>query len=228
MTQWAFVSDIHGNYRALMRAAVLCEARGADRFVCLGDVVGRGDPDSCVDWVSEHAEIVVVGNRDVDHLDLLTPDRREVVRAWPKEACASNFVVSHGDRSLHRELAASEEKRGFIRPIAYMARTGARLWFFGHTHRSRLWISDGPGIEGLDPTCCYLTGGAGYVVNVGTTGKPMGGRGPASVTLYDDAVGLLRAFDLGDGPLYSKYPKTTVGSASMGKTHPMMEAHQPS
>lgn len=197
MTVWAFVSDIHGNYRALLRAAAVCEKERADRFVCLGDVVGRGDPDACVAWVRAHATLAVVGNRDLDHLDLLALDLRQVVLEWPREAAAGDFILSHGDAKLHRELAAQDEKRGFRRALAHMAKAQARLWFFGHTHRSRVWsVCDGI-TEPRDASYWRLRPGGSYIVNVGTAGKPLPGRGPAAVTLYDDAAGTIRCLTVG-------------------------------
>lgn len=197
MTVWGFVSDIHGNYRALLRGAALCEAEGAERFVCLGDVVGRGDPDACVDWVHENADIAVVGNRDLDHLDLLAVDLRHIVLGWPREASASDFVASHGDARLHRDLAAEDEKRGFRRALSHMAKAQARLWFFGHTHRPRVWTVYEGVPERIDASEGCLIPSASYIVNVGTTGKPLPGRGPAAVALYDDAAGTIRCITLG-------------------------------
>lgn len=55
------ISDIHGNAAAL--EAVAAEPR--DLVICLGDIVGYGpEPAWCVDWVREHAQLVVQGNHD--------------------------------------------------------------------------------------------------------------------------------------------------------------------
>ena len=48
MAVWAFVADVHGNYRSLERATRLAGERGAERFVALGDLIGRGQPAACV------------------------------------------------------------------------------------------------------------------------------------------------------------------------------------
>lgn len=48
----AIISDLHGNRPALEVALADARARGAQRFVCLGDVVGYGaDPRHALDWV---------------------------------------------------------------------------------------------------------------------------------------------------------------------------------
>jgi predicted phosphodiesterase len=97
LTLWSFVSDIHGNYAALSRAAAWCESAGVDRFVCLGDVIGKGDPEACVGWVRDNADIAIVGNRDLDYLDRVSPELQQVVRGWTNEARAADFIASHGD-----------------------------------------------------------------------------------------------------------------------------------
>jgi hypothetical protein len=120
MTRWAFVSDIHGNRRALDSAELLAHEHGADRFVCLGDVIGRGDPVGCVEWVRDHADLAIVGNRDLDYLARVSPDLQAVVQSWAHELRASDFVASHGEPKLHRVLNSAAERDGFQRARAYL------------------------------------------------------------------------------------------------------------
>ncbi len=48
----AIISDLHANVPALETALADARARGAERFVCLGDMVGYGaDPCFALDWV---------------------------------------------------------------------------------------------------------------------------------------------------------------------------------
>ncbi len=201
MTVWAFLADVHGSYRALARAATLAGERGAERFVVLGDLLGRGQPGECVAWVRDHAALAVVGNRDRDHADLVDPAQRAYLAGLPLVAGADGFLISHGDASLTRELGSADERRGFRRAYAALRAAGKRLWFYGHTHHARVWRKDGPdspplllpaaslALDLADPATCY-------VVNVGTTGRRLAGRGPASFTLWDDARALLERVEL--------------------------------
>ena len=62
----AILSDVHANLEAL--SAVLEHARRqrAERFVCLGDVVGYGaDPVACLELVLETCSVTVAGNHDL-------------------------------------------------------------------------------------------------------------------------------------------------------------------
>jgi diadenosine tetraphosphatase ApaH/serine/threonine PP2A family protein phosphatase len=48
----ALISDLHANQPALETALSDARERGAERFVCLGDVIGYGArPRECLDWV---------------------------------------------------------------------------------------------------------------------------------------------------------------------------------
>jgi predicted phosphodiesterase len=201
MTKWAFVADVHGNFRALARAETLARARGAVRFVALGDLLGRGQPAECVAWVRANVALAVVGNRDLDHLDLVTDEDQAFLRDLPRLAAADDFLVTHGDAKLDPNLASADERRGFRRAYAALAAADKRLWFFGHTHHARVWRKlalDAPP-ECLEPATIALDGddpAARYMVNVGTTGRRLAGRGPASFTLYDSALGRLERVEL--------------------------------
>lgn len=48
----ALISDLHSNEQALQTALADAADRGAERYVCLGDVIGYGArPTFCLDWV---------------------------------------------------------------------------------------------------------------------------------------------------------------------------------
>src|SRR5919202_3645619 len=158
MTIWAFVADVHGNIRALERAEQLARARGAGRFVALGDLLGRGQPAACVAWVRANATLAIVGNRDLDHIDLVDAADQTFLRGLPRLAAADDFLVTHGDAKLDPNLASADERRGFRRAYAALAAADKRLWFFGHTHRARVWRKaalDAPP-EQLDAPCLLL------------------------------------------------------------------------
>lgn len=196
MTLWALFSDVHGNWSALARALALAEERGAERYAALGDLVGRRAPDACVGWARESASLTVVGNRDLDHLALLDPAHQAWVRALPRRAASVDFLASHGDSSLDRELCSADLRRGFGRAYTALQAADRRVWFFGHTHHARVWrkpaATAAPELQPAvrvqldlsDPAVCWI-------VNVGTVGMPRGGRGPASFALWCTTTGWL-------------------------------------
>src|SRR4029079_1795030 len=62
---FAIISDIHGNLEALQAVLADIDARGIQRTVCLGDVIGYGaSPKECIDLVVERCEFCLCGNHD--------------------------------------------------------------------------------------------------------------------------------------------------------------------
>lgn len=65
MPATAIISDIHGNLEALTVVLADIKARGIDRIICLGDIIGYGpNPGECVDLVRKHCDWSLMGNHD--------------------------------------------------------------------------------------------------------------------------------------------------------------------
>lgn len=61
----AVISDIHANAEALRAVLADIDAKGIDRVICLGDVIGYGpEPLECVDLVVERCQWSLMGNHD--------------------------------------------------------------------------------------------------------------------------------------------------------------------
>ncbi len=207
MTVWGLLSDIHGNLGQLERAVAECRARGAERFVVLGDSLGRGDSDACVALVRSLADVAVVGNRDLDWAARVGAETRAYVLGLPRTARADDFVAVHGDARLDRELSSADIKGGFARTRSRLDREGARVALFGHTHRARVWrlaADAGPVLlydaaSDARGAVLDITGRAGdrFVVNVGTVGLPFPGKGPSSCAVYDSTARTVEIVPLG-------------------------------
>jgi predicted phosphodiesterase len=116
---YAVLSDIHANYPALkaVEADAVNVARALDaqslHFVVLGDVVDYGpQPNECMAWVEDHAEIVIQGNHDMEVMEpaykpprtisseywpitiwtraVLSREHRERIRGWQPGLCHLN------------------------------------------------------------------------------------------------------------------------------------------
>src|SRR5215218_5386688 len=60
------IADVHANLPALRRALSALREAGAERIVCLGDLVGYGaEPDACVEEVLAAGATCVAGNHDL-------------------------------------------------------------------------------------------------------------------------------------------------------------------
>lgn len=61
----AILSDVHANAEALRTVLNDAKARGVDRLICLGDIIGYGpDPVECVDLIRQHCAWSLMGNHD--------------------------------------------------------------------------------------------------------------------------------------------------------------------
>lgn len=200
MTRWGLLSDIHGNLLALERAVQVCREQDVERFAVLGDNLGRGDSDGCIALIRAVAEVSVQGNRDLDWQHRVSEQTAEYVLGLPRLVQTDDFVATHGDARLTRDLSSGEIRSGFRRAPAWLAEHTCRIWVFGHTHRARVWrlgasepaavlLFDGAtrplpqtiSLDDGDPATCWA-------VNVGSVGLPFGGKGPASFAILDTAA----------------------------------------
>jgi diadenosine tetraphosphatase ApaH/serine/threonine PP2A family protein phosphatase len=172
----AILSDIHANreaFDAVMKAAV---ARGAERFVLLGDLVGYG-PDPA--YVVEQAA-ALAGQLSPEHIQFLATlpesaveDDRLYVHDSAEEPGRWNYVDDAG--SADRCLAA----------------TGASTVFCGHTHIPAIFYAL-PGktpmhYRPLDGIAAPLPRSRRQVVVVGAVGQPRDGNPAACFALLDSS-----------------------------------------
>ncbi len=105
MSKTAILSDVHGNLPAL--EAVLDDARraGADRFVCLGDIVGYGASSAeCIDRIRGAGAECVTGNHDVEIKRVRMIGREGMPAGWGKSGYAAGLV--HAAETLGGERSS--------------------------------------------------------------------------------------------------------------------------
>jgi predicted phosphodiesterase len=161
MALYGVIADIHGNREALDAALALLRRRGAQRLLCLGDVVGyNADPDECVARVRESGALTIAGNHDligVGRLDFrrcstkaeysLRRTRRTLGRdsaAWlaglpARLAPEEGVVLVHGGvRDVQQYMVTPQH---ILQNAAWLREDfpGARACFFGHSHEQRVY-----------------------------------------------------------------------------------------
>src|ERR1700716_605927 len=94
---WGLISDVHGNLPALEAALEILATAGAQRLAFLGDYLGRGDSDGCVQRIRQVGEVAIVGNRDIDWQDRVSPESRAWVLGLPRSVSVGPLLLSHGD-----------------------------------------------------------------------------------------------------------------------------------
>lgn len=202
----ALISDLHANLVAF--EAVLRDAReqGAEKIVCLGDVVGYGPlPRETLVRTREVAAVVLAGNHDDAVSGRINPDRfidlaadaaerhRLALKAdelrWlatrPHVFACDDFTAAHGDLTdpprFHYVDSEDVARANF-------AATEAQLVFVGHTHVPGIFLTGQSGrIYRLPPQDFTCEDGKRYIVNPGSVGYPReaDGRCLSTYVLYD-------------------------------------------
>lgn len=210
----ALISDIHANLEALQATLDAIRAEGAERIVCLGDIVGYNtDFAACIALLRQAGAVCIAGNHDravtgaigTDGFSgpaarsvawtkaRLDEDSRAFLTALPLTADVDGTLVAvHG--ALHpevgKELVRLDEdgKRALSLQALAAHPSGARICAFGHTHRAGLWEWRNDAVHPLP-----LDGGAElrtdglYLLNPGTVGEPRGADTRACFACFDTA-----------------------------------------
>jgi len=197
---YLILSDIHANLEALQ--AVLDDAAGQyDRILCLGDLVGYGaDPNAVVDWSRENARVIVRGNHDraagSGSLENFNPAARVSTR-WTRNALTTanreflerlprgpipyeGFDLIHGSPADEDEYLITLADIALIRP-----HLGARLSFFGHTHRQGGFLLTRRDTAAIRPELrLEIEPDYFYLVNPGSVGQPRDSDPRAAYIMY--------------------------------------------
>lgn len=202
---YAVMSDIHANPQALERALADAREQGAEKFICLGDVVGYGpDAVGAVALARASFDVVLMGNHDAATAGLIPafyfrPEARagvyrhghelsEDALAWlrglPYVHRSRTFLAAHGSIAHPDVFPYISTEEAVWEALRAMGRTP--LLFVGHTHAS-LWIEARAGSAELTAARTAtrtLVRGCRSIVNVGSVGYPR--NEPESVyALYD-------------------------------------------
>lgn len=152
--RWGVISDIHGNLTALESALDELRRFGAERYVCLGDLVGYGpQPNEVVRAVRELEPIVVAGNHDLAvvgelHLDWFAAIPRACLE-WTISVLDADAVAFLGGlprtadlagvRLVHALPPTSATTYLTLDALATLSASLGEwledLCFVGHTHR---------------------------------------------------------------------------------------------
>ena len=207
--RYLVLTDIHANLEALDACLTDAAARGYDRTLVLGDLVGYGaDPNAVVQSIQAlRPSAIVRGNHDkvacglgqADDfnavaksaarwtLDVLTPGNRTWLASLPQGPTAIDDLIEicHGspfdeDAYIFDELDAVRALKSSMRPLC----------LFGHTHYPVAfeWSDqrgDRVGPIGAGETQIALRGATKYLVNPGSVGQPRDGDPRAAYAIAD-------------------------------------------
>ncbi|WP_315737398.1 MULTISPECIES: metallophosphoesterase family protein [unclassified Bradyrhizobium] len=204
----AILTDIHANRQAFAACLEAARARGADRLICLGDIVGYGaDPEWSVDTVMEIVAgggLAVRGNHDnaVSVASETMNAEAQAAMEWTRGRLSAEqrrflaelpMSIGDDDRLFVHAEASSPPRWRYVQSSADAARsmiaTEAQVTFCGHIHRPALYsMSATAKMTSFTPTAnmpIQLLRGRQWLAVVGSVGQPRDGDPAASFVTFD-------------------------------------------
>ncbi len=204
----ALFADIHANRQAFVACLEAARARGAERFVLLGDYVGYGaDPEWTVDTVMElvaQGALAVRGNHDSA---ISTPSETMNAEAqaaieWTRgrlSAAERKFLAAlpltreEDDRLCVHSEASQPGRWHYVRSAADAGRsliaTDAHVTFCGHIHRPTLYSMSVTGkmtsFVPVSGVAMQLLSGRRWLAVLGSVGQPRDGDPAAAFAMFD-------------------------------------------
>jgi len=204
----AIISDIHGNYEALLSVKQDIQKAEVDKIICLGDFIGYGpQPEEVAQFLIENNIPCVLGNHDNaiinrDTLINFTEDAMisiEITRTLisektlqyisnlPTNLIIDDMLFVHGSPpdSFHTYLIrlSDDELEEIFNNLEQ------QIAFIGHTHDPLCWYCDGTicDFKMLRRGINQMDSNAKNIINVGSVGQPRDGNSDAKYVIFDDS-----------------------------------------
>ncbi|MCL2714948.1 MAG: metallophosphatase family protein [Alphaproteobacteria bacterium] len=193
--QLAVFADIHANRQAFEACLKAAQARGAERFVLLGDFVGYGaDPEWVVDRVAElvaAGAIAIGGNHDlaVSSPDAAMNSEAQIAIEWTRgrlDAAQRRFLadlpleVDDEERLYVHADASNPARWNYVHSAQEAARclvgVNSHVVFCGHVHQAALYsLSSTAKMTSFVPktdVAVRLLHGRQWLAVMGSVGQP--------------------------------------------------------
>lgn len=204
----AFFADIHANRQAFETCLAQARARGAERFVLLGDYVGYGgDPRWVVQTVMalvDEGAAAVLGNHDQAvgtpsgtmnvEAQIAIEWTRGVLDQAERRFLAALPLTRKEDDRLYVHADASDPKRWiYVQSTVEASRsliaTDAQISFCGHIHQPALYsLSSTAKMTSFTPVADIpipILPGRRWLAVLGAVGQPRDGNPAAAYALFD-------------------------------------------
>lgn len=198
--------DIHGNLEALEAVLADAEKQGAERYLCVGDIVGYGaDPGPCVERVRALTTQVVAGNHDCavvgraeieyfNHFaraavlwtrEQLSPGQHAFLAGLPLTLTFNSLTVVHATVHdpaefgyIDSAVMARKSFEALSTPVGFIGHSHVPVTFFYEENGDEIWFTQ----EEEVPVGEFSKS----IVNIGSVGQPRDDNWHAAYALYDD------------------------------------------
>lgn len=210
--KYGLLSDCHGNIQGLVRAWQMLREAGAQKMLCLGDIVGYGAASkACIDFLMENSSRTIAGNHDHALLKKHSTEQYQSYAVHSLELAREQLRAKHLQFLEELPLISTWEEDGFLIQLTHAHPKSYEDWcyypkdpyysllspdspltavaFYGHTHQPRYMVSSEPE-EIVIPKHFKLyslasLAGKTLVVNVGSCGQPRDGDTRVCSVLFD-------------------------------------------
>ena len=199
------VADLHANLEATQAVLARLDEIRPDKVICLGDLAGyNANPNEVIDLIRERNIACLMGNHDAAACGLEEPwffnsrarsaiawqalqirdDNRAWLRTLPKTLNLEGHAIAvHGAPGNRDDYIL--DWLDAMRQIDHLDEVGARICFFGHSHRASLF-SERSGADFTGGTVRFSLHRANrYFINPGSVGQPRDHDSRAAFGLYD-------------------------------------------
>jgi diadenosine tetraphosphatase ApaH/serine/threonine PP2A family protein phosphatase len=206
--RYCVFGDIHGNLEALEVVLKHAAGEGAERYICVGDIIGYGaNPHECMervrglteDIVAGNHECAIVGRADVEYFnpyareavhwtsDRLTAAEKEFLANLPLLRVVDGFTVVHA--TVHSPNLFGYIESSMAARLSFEA-LQTTLCFVGHSHVpvTFFYNEDGAEIWYTQDTEIPLGDFSRTIINVGSVGQPRDDNPNAAYILYDSVL----------------------------------------
>jgi len=187
----ALISDVHSNLEALQSVLRDIEKNGVEKIHFLGDSVGYGsEPNKCIQLISKHCDIKLLGNHDYAALGLITLSgfnkaarmsvewtqtqlKKKSIEALADFEMTSTFL----DYFLVHASPAEPEEWDYILNMdqakEQFAHFTQSVCFVGHSHIPNIFVEENDEIKSFTPKqTTELEKNKRYIINIGSVGQP--------------------------------------------------------
>jgi len=207
--KYVIFGDIHGNLEALEVIMEKMATEKAEKYICIGDLVGYGaNPGECIERVRELDPIIVAGNHDYAAAGLLNIDFFNTyayrVIEWTKQHLSkeqreflgqlkliekiNNLTIVHATPHYPEMFEYMENNYDVLLAFNDLK---TPICFIGHSHIPISFSLTRGIVSFSTEPYAQINTSSKMIINIGSVGQPRDENPEAAYTVYDTDEGMV-------------------------------------